>query len=240
MKPILEVKNLSVEFDSGQVIKDLSFSVHKGDVLAVVGPNGAGKSVLFRALLDLIPHEGVIDWTENIRVSYVPQKLSIDRDLPLSVREFLQFKESSEEKVLGVLKSVGVSGKHADEHHLVQHIMNRRLGLLSGGELQRVLIAWSLLDRPDVLLYDEPTSGIDVGGEETIYNLLRKLQQERNLTILLISHDLNVVYEYANNVLCLNKTMMCFGVPAQVLDPDALRRLYGGTTSFYQHQHVHE
>jgi zinc transport system ATP-binding protein len=115
--------------------------------------------------------------------------------------------------------------------------LKQRLGWLSGGQLQRVLIAWALLDNPDVLLFDEPTAGIDVGGEETIYNLLKKLHSERNLTIFLISHDLNIVYKYANNVLCINKEMICYGVPATVLDPQSLVKLYGGDAGFYKHDH---
>ena len=111
------------------------------------------------------------------------------------------------------------------------------MGWLSGGQLQRVLIAWAILDNPDVLLFDEPTAGIDVGGEETIYNLLKKLNDERAMTILLISHDLNIVYKYANTVLCVNKQKICFGRPNDVLDPQALVKLYGGEAAFYAHEH---
>ena len=111
------------------------------------------------------------------------------------------------------------------------------MGWLSGGQIQRVLIAWSIIDNPDVILFDEPTSGIDVGGEETIYNLLKKVKEERTLTIILISHDLNIVYKYADSVICLNKKMVCYGRPSEVLDPAALAKLYGGETAFYKHEH---
>ena len=124
-----------------------------------------------------------------------------------------------------------------ERHHLEHHILKQRLGLLSGGQLQRVFIAWSLLNNPNVLIFDEPTTGIDVGGEETIYNLLKKLQTERGLTIIMVSHDLNIIYKYANNVLCVNKSMVCYGVPNTVLDPTALSKLYGGDISFYKHGH---
>jgi zinc transport system ATP-binding protein len=111
------------------------------------------------------------------------------------------------------------------------------MGWLSGGQLQRILVAWAILDSPDVLLFDEPTTGIDVGGEETIYNLLKKLNDETALTILVISHDLNIVYKYANNVLCLNKEKLCFGPPSDVLDQQALIKLYGDEAGFYAHEH---
>ncbi|MEK7582314.1 MAG: metal ABC transporter ATP-binding protein [Patescibacteria group bacterium] len=233
MEKVLSVDNLAVSFDNQNVLKGISFSVEKGEVLAIVGPNGSGKSVLFRALLGLIPYSGTIAWNKNLKTSYVPQKLSIERDLPLNVEEFLALKESNREKIIQALQTVGLE----DEHHIEKHLLRQRLGWLSGGQLQRIMIAWSLLDDPDVLLFDEPTSGIDLGGEGTIYNLLKKLGDQRNLTILLISHDLNIVYKYANNVMCINKEMVCHGIPSEVLDPKALARLYGGETSFYKHEH---
>src|SRR3989338_359500 len=171
-EPILIVENLGVRFDNNEVLKGLNFFVQKGDVLAIVGPNGAGKSVLFRALLGLVPYSGTVHWSPKLKVSYVPQKFNIDKDLPLSVGEFLGFKEKNTGKIINALKSVGIT----DEHHIQHHILKERIGWLSGGQIQRILIAWSILDNPDVLLFDEPTAGIDVGGEETIYNLLKKLK----------------------------------------------------------------
>ncbi len=248
---ILTVENLGVKFDNNEVLKGLNFFVQKGDVLAIVGPNGAGKSVLFRALLGLIPYSGKIKWAPGLKISYVPQKFNIDKDLPLSVEEFLRFKEKTPEKIIGALKAVGMTDEHTEflcglKHrkettpsHIEHHVLKERIGWLSGGQLQRVLIAWSILDNPDILLFDEPTAGIDVGGEETIYNLLKKLKDERGFTILLISHDLNIVYKYADNVICLNKEMVCYGEPSTVLDPASLVKLYGGEAGFYKHEHDH-
>jgi len=240
MQEVLKVENLSVEFNDHQVIKDLNFSVNKGDVLAIVGPNGAGKSVLFRALLGLIPYFGNINWAPNIKVSYVPQRFNIDREIPLSVAEFFKFKTTNNEKIINALREVGLSDPQHDDFHLKEHVLKQRLGWLSGGQMQRVLIAWAMLDNPDVLLFDEPTSGIDIGGEETIYNLLKKLNEDHKMTILLISHELNIVYKYATSVMCINKEMICYGAPNEVLDPAALAKLYGGHASFYKHDHHHE
>ena len=234
---VLNVENLGVKFDENVVLKNVNFFVQKGDVLAIVGPNGAGKSVLFRALLNIIPYSGEIKWVKGLKVSYVPQKLYIDKELPLSVGEFLNLKTKNKDAIIKALKSVGISNDGHNEHHLAKHILKQRLGWLSGGQLQRVLIAWAVIDNPDVLLFDEPTSGIDVGGEETIYNLLKKLKDQRDLTVLLISHDLNIVYKYANNVICINKEMICYGAPSEVLDPSALVNLYGGEAGFYKHEH---
>lgn len=234
LSSILSVKELEVRFDGNTVLNDISFEVEAGDVLAIVGPNGAGKSVLFRSLLGLIPHSGEISWRESTKVSYVPQKFNVDKDFPLTVKEFLEFKTKRRQNIMAALRSVGIT----DEHHITHHILSQRLGWLSGGQLQRVLIAWALLDEPDVLLFDEPTAGIDVGGEETIYNLIKKLHDEKHITILIISHDLNVVYKYATSVLCLNKDMICYGTPADALDPNALKALYGEATFFTHHHHA--
>ena len=239
MEQVLKVDNLNVQFDEHQILKDLNFSVNKGDVLAIVGPNGAGKTVLLRTILGLIPYSGKVEWAKDTKVSYVPQKFNIEKDIPLSVEEFLKFKSNNIEAVINMLKDVGLSDKKHDDFHLKEHILKQRIGWLSGGQMQRVLIAWAMLDNPNVLLFDEPTSGIDIGGEETIYNLLKKLNEEKKMTIILISHELDIVYKYANNVMCVNKEMICYGIPGQVLDPTSLAKLYGNEASFYKHEHNH-
>ena len=231
---VLEVKNLSVSFGDLNVFHDISFEVKEGEALAIVGPNGSGKSVLFRAILGFIPHSGEVEWAKNIKIGYVPQKLSVDMHFPVSVGDFFSFKTKSKQAINEALNSVGIIG---DEKHLRHHVLSKKLGALSGGQFQRVMIAWAIINKPDILLFDEPTSGIDVGGEETIYNLLHKLQTQKKLSLVLISHDLNIVYNYANKVMCLNKEMVCFGEPHQVLDPASLSKLYGGEAKFYHHEH---
>ncbi len=231
---MLKVEGLAVRFGENEVLNDVSFSVEKGEALAVVGPNGAGKTVLFRALLGFLPHQGKVEWAKNIKIGYVPQKLAVDNNFPISVGDFFQFKTKNKNEIYEALNSVGIKG---DEEYLKHHILDKRFGALSGGQFQRIMIAWAIVNKPDILLFDEPTSGIDIGGEETIYNLLHKLQTKNILSIILISHDLNIVYRYANKVLCLNKEMVCFGEPHIVLDPESLSKLYGGKTRFYQHEH---
>ena len=231
---ILTVEDLSVSFRDFAVFKDVSFQVKRGEALAIVGPNGSGKTVMFRALLGFLPYQGKVQWEPHIRKGYIPQKLQIDAHFPISVLDFFHFKTRSLKLITEALEAVGISG---DEHHLKEHVLSKPLGTLSGGQFQRVMIAWAIVDRPDILLFDEPTSGIDVGGEETIYTLLHHLQTKNRLAIILISHDLNIVYKYANTVLCLNKKMICFGEPHDVLDPTSLSKLYGGEAKFYQHEH---
>src|SRR3989344_467219 len=148
--PILKVDHLGVKLDGQVILHDISFDLNRDDTVAIVGPNGAGKSVLFRALL------GLISWAKDIKINYIPQRFTIDRDFPLTVREFLKFKTKSHHAILSALRSVGIT----DEHHIQHHLLNQRLGWLSGGQIQRVLIAWAIIDQPDVILFDEPTAGI--------------------------------------------------------------------------------
>ncbi len=187
-------------------------------------------------MLGLIPYEGEIKWSQNIRIGYVPQRLGVGRDFPLTVEEFMQLPppKNTRESLFRALKLVGFSG---DEHRLEHHVLGRRLGLLSSGELQRVLIAAALLDKPDVLLFDEPTSGVDVGSEGAIYERLKKMNKEEKFTMLLISHDLSVVHRWATNVLCLNRKAVCIGEPHVVIEPNVLKELYGGEKAFYKHTH---
>lgn len=233
MNAILDVKNLSVTVDSEEILRDISFQVKRGEALAIIGPNGAGKTMLFRALLGLIPYQGVIVWEKNIRIGYVPQKFFIEKGMPFSVEEFFLLqadrfwlpRKDFIDHLEHELRLVG----------LPRDILLKSLGELSGGQLQRLLISWAMLTHPDVLLFDEPTAGIDVGFEETIYNLIHRMQDERNAAVLLISHDLNIVYRHAESVLCINKKMICHGSPHEVLNPRELADLYGAG-GFYYHQ----
>jgi len=228
---ILEVKNLSVEFDNDKIIENLSFEVKEREIFTILGPNGAGKTTLFKTLLGLIPYQGEISWSpKNIKVGYLPERLSRSefKKLPISVIEFFKFKETSEEKIFEMLKLVGLKDPK---------ILKRNPGDLSSGQFQRMLIGWSLIGNPRVLFFDEPFTGIDVGGAETIYSLLYKFWKERGLTILLVTHDLNIVYEYSTNVLCLHKGGLCTGPPREVLSPELLEKLYGSKIKFYKHIH---
>ncbi len=228
MSNILEVKNLTVSFNNEKVIDNLSFNLKKGENLVVVGPNGAGKTVLLRTLIGMIPFEGEIKWQENVKIGYVPQKILPEKNIPLSIEEFFNFKKIDSEKIVKALKSVGINDLS---------VLKKKIGVISSGQLQRILIAWSLIGNPEILLFDEPLSGIDIEGEETIYNLLSQIEKERNLAMILITHDLSVVYKFADSVLCLNKKAICYGPPQEALTPESLSRLYGGEIKLYKHDH---
>lgn len=225
---ILKVKDLNVDFDGHRVLRDLTFKVNEGEVLVILGPNGAGKTTLLRALLGLVPHRGEVIWKTK-DVNYLSsQDFYEKRNIPpLSIEEFFKLKDVSRGEILDILREVGLG----------ESILARRFGGLSTGEFQRMAIAWALVDDPSVLLFDEPTTGIDLGGQETIYSLLHKFWRDRNLTILLVTHDLSVVWEHASNVLCLNRRKLCSGLPEKVLSPDQLEELYGTGVKFYKHEH---
>jgi len=226
---MLSVANLRVAFGRQTVIDDLSFEVRPGETLAVIGPNGAGKTVLLKALLHLIPYQGEIRWSPDARLGYVPQKVAADRQLPLRLGDLLAAKAAvqklAETDIASVTSEVGLSPQ----------IFNTSIGHLSGGQFQKALIAFALLGRPNVLLFDEPTASLDELAEEHTYELLHSLQQKKNMTAIFVSHDLSVVYRYATMVLCLSRGTRCMGPPKELLTPAMLEQLYGGPSKFYRH-----
>jgi zinc transport system ATP-binding protein len=229
MSSILQVDHLSVSFGRTRVFGDLSFSVSEGEALAVIGPNGSGKTVLFKALIGGIPYGGGVRWAPGTRVGYVPQKLDLERDLPITGNDFLRAKAS-------VLKASADEVRRAiDLVNLPPAVAAMPIGTLSGGQFQRLLLAFALLGRPTVLLCDEPTAGVDEPGEEGLYATIHRLQQQQGLTLILISHELNIVYRYATSVLCLSRGRGFRGSPLEILTPERLQEIYGAPMKFHHH-----
>jgi len=228
-EPILHIKNLNVKFGKEEVIRNLSFELKKGDFLIILGPNGAGKTVLLKTLLGIFPFEGKIEWRKGIKIGYVPQRFPFVKDFPISVEEFLQLKTKNKNEIGEVLKLVGFE----------ENFLKKNLEEISSGQYQRILVAWALMGNPDVLLFDEPTTGIDISGKETIYQLLERLKKEKNLTIILVTHDLSVVFKFSDYVICLNKCPICQGTPKETVTPENLSKLYGQEIKFYEHYHGH-
>jgi zinc transport system ATP-binding protein len=213
---ILKVSNVSVKLQNQTILDSISFNVKKGTTLAILGPNGAGKTVLFRTLLNLVPHTGSIEWTEKVKIGYVPQYVTVS-DVPMSVTEFL---------------SIGNGGINIQEAlSLVKlqdkNVSNKRLGVLSGGQLRRVLIAWALKEKPNVLLLDEPTTGVDMDSEEPIYLMLNEIKKTSKITIFLITHDIHIIQEYADDLLALNKCVTFCGPSQEIAKPETQRLIYG-------------
>jgi zinc transport system ATP-binding protein len=218
---VLEVRNLSVRFGKVQIFKDLSFSVRRGTTLAIIGPNGSGKTMLFRALLGAVPVEGTFQWAPGVRIGYVPQKLDIARDVPITGLDFLHARASlartSKEAIAQSLASVGLSSK----------LVHEPIGNFSGGQFQRLLVAFALMSSPNVLLMDEPAAGVDEAGRQFLAALVDRLQREQDLTVLQISHDLTEVTQRATTVLLLSREHIQMGAPREVLTQDLLNKIYG-------------
>ena len=212
---ILKVTDLKVDLQDQVILDKISFEIKRGTSLAIIGPYGAGKTVLLKTLFKLIPYTGKIEWSNNLKIGYVPQALSA-HGIPISVREFLSLKNKS--KVEDALNSVGLDSKN---------IVDKGLGVLSGGQLRRVLIAWAIIDKPDVLLLDEPTTGVDIDSEEAIYEMLKRFTEANNITLILISHDIHIVREFSDYILALNKCIVFFGESEKIMNPDLQRQIYG-------------
>jgi zinc transport system ATP-binding protein len=212
---ILKVSNLTVNLQNQLILDNISFNLKKGTTLAIIGPNGAGKTVLFKALLNLIPHTGKVEWEGKVKIGYVPQNIGV-QDIPISVKEFLSFRDGAQpEKFLDLVRLDDKS------------ILNKSLNVLSGGQLRRILIAWALIDNPNVLLFDEPTTGVDIDSEEPIYATLDELKKKNKITILLISHDVHIINEYSDYLLALNRCTTFFGESKEIMNPNVQKTIYG-------------
>ena len=224
---VLQVSDLEVRLDNEVILSGISFDLRQGEVLTILGPNGAGKTVLLRALMGGLEYKGRIIWKKDKHIAYVPQRLPYIKNIPLSVSEFFSLKKHIAFEVGSLLRQVGLESDAA----------NKQIGEFSSGQFQRILIAWALADEPEVLLFDEPTAGIDIGGEETVYSLLTKLHHERDLTMLIVTHDLAMVHRLSSMVLCLNKQIVCMGPPLETLTSENLKQLFGSDMTIYKHDH---
>lgn len=228
---LLTVRNLTVRIQDKLVIDDLSFDLGPRERLSILGPNGAGKTVLLKSLLNLLPYSGEVAWSPDVRIGYVPQKIDAEIHLPLTFADLFQAKcrtlKVEQQEIAGISQSIG----------LTPDLMTTPVGHLSGGQFQRGLIGFALLGKPNVLLLDEPTASVDEPGEEHIYELIHRLQDEHELASIMVSHDLSFVVRYATTVLCLNRQKVCFGAPRDTLSQDVLEKLYGESVGFYHHDH---
>ncbi len=210
---------------------DVSFELSSRERLSILGPNGAGKTVLLKALLGLLPSSGEIVWSPAARIGYVPQKIDAEIHLPLTFNDLFHAKCSTLKVSINDAQAV------AGNVGLTREILATPVGHLSGGQFQRGLIGFALIGEPNVLLLDEPTASVDEPGEEHIYELIHRLQEERNLASIMVSHDLSFVFRYATTVLCLNRQKVCFGAPRDALSHEVLEKLYGESVGFYDHDH---
>ncbi|MEW6305793.1 MAG: metal ABC transporter ATP-binding protein [Verrucomicrobiota bacterium] len=244
----VETSGVKVSFGGQPVLSGVNLRIPRGEVVALIGPNGSGKTTLLRCLLGLqkldageIKLFGESDFRRALeRVGYVPQRLVLERNFNLSVREFLALRLESSRNWFWHRKAHTDQLLRATMVEIgVDKLLDRPVAQLSGGQLQRVLITFSLLKEPELLLLDEPTAGVDSPGEQTFYDLITRVHQRHKLTVVLVSHDLSMVYRHANWVYALNGSICCEGSPEHVMNADSLKEAYGIHVSPYHHHHVH-
>jgi zinc transport system ATP-binding protein len=238
----LEIRNLSVRAGSSEILSGIDADIRCGEVTALVGPNGAGKTTLLMAILGLVPYTGEIRFCRAEehgrgapRIGYVPQRLDFDRNAPLTVLDFFALSSQGYPVVFGHSKVSRKATLACLDRGGVAHLIARPLGALSGGELQRVLLALALRDNPDILLLDEPVSGADIAGGELFCDFLAQIHREARFSLLLVSHDLSVVTAHADRVICLNRRIVCQGGTTETLTPGNLAAMYGTGAHLFSH-----
>lgn len=232
MEPLITAEKVTVTRQEKNILKDVSMSIGAKDFVTVIGPNGAGKSMLLKCLMGFYqPDSGMITRAQGLKIGYVPQRLMPDYSMPITTRRFLSLRKSID----------AVSLKNVAEETGIEFILNKPLYVLSGGELQRVLLARSLLNNPDLLVLDEPAQNLDISGQLGFYKLLEQIYSERNLSILMVSHDLHMVMASSKRVICLFHLVCCSGEPHAITKDPEFISLFGddmaNMMAIYQHHH---
>lgn len=228
----LKVEGLGVEMGGAPILHDVSFHLHCGEIVALIGPNGAGKSSLFRTILGQMPHSGTIDFqradgsTARPRIGYVPQSPSFDRGDPVSVLDFFAAAISDWPVFLPVPRKLRHRVLECLERVHGAALVDKRLGALSGGELQRVLLALALEPLPHILILDEPLSGVDIDGERQLLDMLDEIRTKYDLSILLSTHDFATLERYTDKVILLQSSVLAVGTPEEVLSSEAFRDVF--------------
>lgn len=231
---LLDIQNVSVSFGSSDVLSDIDFKIERGEIVTIVGPNGSGKSTFVRTIIGAIEiDKGKIDRQTGLKIGYVPQKLTIDPTLPLSVSRFLSLPtQHTKSEILDALELADIAELNA-----------RQLSDLSGGQFQRVLLARALLEKPDLLILDEATQGLDQLGSANFYSRIADLRKTLGCAVLMVSHELHVVMSASDRVVCLNGHICCHGTPDLVASAPEYRALFGtgtsGALALYRHDHDH-
>ncbi|MDH3469375.1 MAG: zinc ABC transporter ATP-binding protein ZnuC [Gammaproteobacteria bacterium] len=234
-RPLIDVRAATVCHGTAVVLDRVDLTIGRGEIVTLIGPNGSGKSTLVRAALGLVPlAAGAVDTASSIRIGYVPQHFSVDSTLPITVGRFLQ---------------LGVSATDADCLQALTTVRAARiqdapLHRISGGEIKRALLARALLRKPDLLVLDEPSAGVDVTGQAELYDLIVKIRDQQNCGVLLVSHDLHLVMAATDRVVCLNHHVCCAGRPDAVAQHPEYLNLFGAQLArriaVYTHHHDHQ
>ncbi|NCN45557.1 MAG: hypothetical protein COU63_02460 [Candidatus Pacebacteria bacterium CG10_big_fil_rev_8_21_14_0_10_36_11] len=242
MNSLVNINQLKIRYQdqSNFVINGITLAIPKGEITALIGPNGSGKSSFIKAILGLIPFTGTIDfnWEENKHldssIGYLPQRFSIEHNFPLTVEEFMGL------ALVECSHTTGEKNIFIDGSLTKVNLFEKKKSLLtdlSGGQLQRILLARALVHQPKLLVLDEPEAGIDLHAEESLYLLLKDLVVNNGMTILIASHELHILPEFANNVICFHQGSVCQGKPEHVMSSDLFKKVYGESISLHDHGH---
>jgi len=231
--PLIRAHNIAYRVGKRQILQDISFQLEAGQITTIIGPNGAGKSSLVSIVIGLSSHfDGEIIREPGLRMGYLPQHSRVNPLIPISVRRLMSLtRKVSEQELLLALRKTGV-----------EHLVGQQVKELSGGETQRVMLARTLLGKPDLLVLDEPTAGVDVTGEIQMYDLISQIRDEIGCAILMVSHDLHLVMSKTDQVLCLNQHLCCSGKPESVSQHPEYLALFGDhseSIAVYAHNHDH-
>lgn len=232
----IKINDLSVSFGDEKVLDNVSLHMHCGELTVIIGQNGAGKSTLLRAILGQIPHEGSIEFKETrtgnisnvMKIGYVPQTLNIERELPMTVYDLFASFISKYPVWLPRNKKLYARIKEQLKIFSVEDCIDKQVGKLSGGQLQRVMLSIALTPMPDLLVLDEPVSGIDENGVRDFYRLVDEMKHKHDLAVLLVSHDLELVRKYADKVILLDNRILCQGSAEEVYADENFRKVFGG------------
>lgn len=232
----IKVKNLGVTIGTQTILKDINLHIHCGTLTAIIGKNGAGKSTLMKAILGDIPHEGEIEFKDSengrmqkLKIGYVPQYLNVEKHTPVSVYDMIASYQSNVPVFLKKSRRVYEEIKESLKVFEADSLIDKQVCNLSGGELQRVLLSMAVMDEPNLLLLDEPVSGIDQNGMELFYKRMEYLKEHFDLAVILISHDLDYVRRYADHVVLLDEQILIQGTPKEVYASEAFRKAFAET-----------
>ncbi|MFD0980979.1 MULTISPECIES: metal ABC transporter ATP-binding protein [Tropicimonas] len=232
--PLVSVRGLAIRLGPHDVLRNVDLDIAAGEIVTIVGPNGSGKSTLLRAIIGAIePRAGTVTLRPGVRLGYVPQKLQIDPTLPINVARFLNL--PTRRPAADIAEALHTAG--------LPDLQKRPMSALSGGQFQRVLLARALLEKPDLLLLDEPTQGLDQQGSAAFYQQIEEVRARLGCAILMVSHELHVVMSASDRVICLNGHVCCHGTPEVVASAPEYRALFGtgtkGALALYRHTHDH-
>ena len=227
--PLMTLDGVNKSFAGQHVLQNIDLQLNQSEITTLIGPNGAGKSTLVRIVLGLLqPDSGSVISGANLNIGYMPHKLHIDPTLPISTCRFLQLANTSHQACHNALESVGIG-----------HLATTPVQKLSGGEMQRALLARAILRKPNLLVLDEPVQGVDLNGQNALYEMIADLSKSLNCAVLMVSHDLHIVMSATDQVICLNHHICCQGRPEQVTQDPAYLDIFG-QTAIYAHHHDHQ